>query len=31
MNLVGGVVPPDSGQMLLDGQPYAPTDAGRRQ
>jgi ribose transport system ATP-binding protein len=24
MNLVGGVVQPDSGQMLLKGQPYAP-------
>ena len=28
MNLVGGVVPPDSGQMLLDGQPYAPRSPG---
>ena len=28
MNLVGGVVPPDSGQMLLDGQPYAPRTPG---
>ena len=24
MNVVGGVVAPDSGRMLLDGQPYAP-------
>jgi ribose transport system ATP-binding protein len=28
MNLVGGVVPPDSGQMMLDGQPYAPKTPG---
>ncbi|MFN8469457.1 MAG: sugar ABC transporter ATP-binding protein [Caldilineaceae bacterium] len=28
MNLVGGVVPPDGGQMLLDGQPYAPRTPG---
>ena len=28
MNLVGGVVPPDNGQMLLDGQPYAPRTPG---
>jgi ribose transport system ATP-binding protein len=28
MNLVGGVVTPDSGQMLLDGQPYAPRSPG---
>jgi ribose transport system ATP-binding protein len=24
MNLIGGVVQPDAGTMLLDGQPYAP-------
>jgi ABC-type sugar transport system ATPase subunit len=28
MNLVGGVVPPDGGQMLLDGKPYAPRSPG---
>ena len=28
MNLVGGVVPPDSGQMLLEGQPYTPRTPG---
>jgi ribose transport system ATP-binding protein len=28
MNLVGGVVTPDSGQMLLDGQHYAPRTPG---
>lgn len=26
MNVVGGVVRPDSGTMWLNGQPYAPTD-----
>lgn len=28
MNLVGGVVTPDRGEMLLDGQPYAPRSPG---
>jgi ribose transport system ATP-binding protein len=28
MNLVGGVVAPDSGQMLLNGQPYTPRTPG---
>ncbi len=26
MNILGGVVPPTTGQMLLDGKPYRPTD-----
>ncbi len=26
MNILGGVVPPTSGQMLLDGKPYRPDD-----
>jgi ribose transport system ATP-binding protein len=28
MNILGGVVPPTAGHMLLDGQPYAPADPG---
>jgi ribose transport system ATP-binding protein len=28
MNILGGVVPPTSGEMLLDGQPYAPQGPG---
>src|SRR5688500_12836198 len=26
MNVLGGVLPPDSGTMTLDGAPYAPRD-----
>jgi len=26
MNILGGVVPPDTGAMFLDGRPYAPSD-----
>jgi ribose transport system ATP-binding protein len=26
MNILGGVLPPDAGQMLLDGEAYAPVD-----
>jgi ABC-type sugar transport system ATPase subunit len=28
MNVVGGVVAPDAGEMLLDGRPYAPRSPG---
>ncbi|MEX1297304.1 MAG: sugar ABC transporter ATP-binding protein [Candidatus Limnocylindrales bacterium] len=28
MNILGGVVPPTSGRMLLDGAPYVPEDPG---
>jgi ABC-type sugar transport system ATPase subunit len=28
MNILGGVIPPTSGQMMLDGRPYTPVDPG---